>query len=477
MVAFPVVNPRQSTNGTGSLQYTNHKLVPRKGLTDVWTDELNDLLASRKLTSVSQEKTPPTLQDTTSLLPGVATHIVEAVYGALIDEWWNESTQLYHIVRGSIDISGVFEKKDLTLIKSSFLKGDYRDGPGLLRWATSFTNMSSVGEQARLLGKVLNAKLPANANLDQLGTHAANLLIDWAAIEGNSTTNPASFYFALHRSFPDVDGKLGHLRSWLSDLISDDDPTLADPSAFVERLMLRATTLGLPTGNGSGQDTVNALGSRLGNNNCNYCNAWVCTKGTTTRECLCLNPRLGRPKNVKDQHWEFVQVCRTYCKAAPGTTSLKGISMGKMAAAIKAAGLRMPGDSGGGAAKDKTEKPGGAGDSTAAPVVDAGKGTEASDKKTVTAIVESMSDDITDPSAFAKFINSLSIVKASSVNVITRSHVGGELPCNTCGRMHSFEFICPAMVGLSTTVVRTRTRAWRWLSQKSVRIHVLLRKR
>ena len=307
----------------------------------------SDLLSSNTLTDVSRETGPPSLQDAADRLPNVATHIIEAVHGALISEWWNEATSLYHIVRGSIDISGVFEKKDLITIKSSFVKGDYRDGPALLRWASSFTNMSSVGEQARLLGKVLNARLNANANLDQLGTHMANLLIDWVAIEGNDVAKPASFYFALLRSFPDVEGKMGHLRSWLSDQISDDDPSLADPSNFVERLMLRATTLGLAAGNGSGSDAVNALG-KLGVNNCKFCNAWICTRGTTPKACLCFNPRAPRPKDSKDSHWDFVQTCRAYIKITPGTTSLKGVSMATMTTAIKEAGHQVPGDSSGG---------------------------------------------------------------------------------------------------------------------------------
>ena len=208
MVAAPVIEQRQATHGSSGYPTTSVKLVPRKGVTESWTDELADLLSARRLTGVSREQAAPTLGETAACLPGVAAHLVEAVHQALLAEWWTESTQMYHIVRGSIDIAGIFEKKDLTMIKSSFVQGDFRNGPGLLRWATSFTNPGSVGEQARLLGKVLNAKLPASANLDRLGTHMADLLIDWAAIDGNSTSKPASFYFALLRLFPDVDGKL-----------------------------------------------------------------------------------------------------------------------------------------------------------------------------------------------------------------------------------------------------------------------------
>ena len=456
MVAFPVIDSRPSTHGSSGHPTTSVKLVPRKGVSESWADELNDLLAAKKLTSVSREHAAPTLGETAARLPGVAEHLVEAVYRALVSEWWNEATQLYHIVRGSIDISGVFEKKDLTMIKSSFLHGDYRDGPCLLRWATSFTNPSSVGEQTRLLGKVLNAKLPASANLDQLGTHMANLLIDWASIEGNSTSKPASFYFALLRSFPDVDGKLGHLRSWLSDQISDDDSSLADPSAFVERLMSRATTLGVAAGSGSGADAVNTLGGKLGSNGCKLCNSWLCTKGTSMKSCMCFNSKMPRPSKSNQGQWDFVQLCRLFVKAVPGTTSLKSTSTAQMRTAVETAGYRCPGDSTGGVSQQNSAKPptGGANGSGAHVVSEddtktGDKPAPVVDGKAVTAICESLDEEISDPAAFSSFINSLSICNGSTINVLTRSGSGYEIPCALCDRIHPFEHICGPMVGLS----------------------------
>ena len=456
MVAFPVIDSRPSAFGSSGHSCTSAKLIPRKGVTESWADELNDLLAAKKLTSVSREHAAPTLGETAARLPGVAEHLVEAVYQALVSEWWNEATQLYQIVRASIDISGVFEKKDLTMIKSSFLHGDYRDGPCLLRWATSFTNPSSVGEQTRLLGKVLNAKLPASANLDQLGTHMANLLIDWASIEGNTTSKPASFYYALLRSFPDVDGKLGHLRSWLSDQISDDDASLTDPSAFVERLMSRATTLGVAAGSGTGTDAVNTLSGKLGTNGCKLCNSWLCTKGTSMKSCMCFNPKMPRPSKSNQGQWDFVQLCRLFIKAVPGTTSLKSTSAAQMRTAVESAGYRCPGDSSGGGSQQNPSKSGtGAVGGSGAHVVGEGdtKPGEANpapvvDGKAVTAICENLDEEISDPAAFTNFISSLSICNEASIHVLTRSGSGYESPCALCDRIHPFEHICGPMVGL-----------------------------
>ena len=53
MVAFPLIDPRHSTSQPNGISCTSTKLVPRKGYTDTWFDEMNDLLASRKLSAVS----------------------------------------------------------------------------------------------------------------------------------------------------------------------------------------------------------------------------------------------------------------------------------------------------------------------------------------------------------------------------------------------------------------------------------------
>ena len=164
MVVLPVVDMRTSANGqlSSMLSHTRTKLVPRKGVTDAWYDDLNDVLSSYKLTKITQEQRPPLLQELIGLLPGVPGDMAEALCNAIHHQWWTEATSLYQIVRASIDLTGIFEKKDLSMIKANFIAGDYRDGPALLKWAMSFTNSESVGEQAKLIAKVMNAKMPLN---------------------------------------------------------------------------------------------------------------------------------------------------------------------------------------------------------------------------------------------------------------------------------------------------------------------------
>ena len=97
MVAAPVIEQRQATHGSSGYPTTSVKLVPRKGVTESWTDELADLLSARRLTGVSREQAAPTLGETASRLPGVAAHLVEAVHQALLSEWWTEATQMYQL--------------------------------------------------------------------------------------------------------------------------------------------------------------------------------------------------------------------------------------------------------------------------------------------------------------------------------------------------------------------------------------------
>ena len=84
MVAFPVVDSRQTTfysNNGAALPTTPVKLVPRKGVTDVWFDSLNDILSGHKLTKITQETRPPTLAEVASLLGGVPpANVLEAVH-------------------------------------------------------------------------------------------------------------------------------------------------------------------------------------------------------------------------------------------------------------------------------------------------------------------------------------------------------------------------------------------------------------
>ena len=62
MVAFPVGDLRSSTNVIGDNVSTSSKLVPRKGVTPQWREQLADILSAQKLSQVAMERRPPTLE-------------------------------------------------------------------------------------------------------------------------------------------------------------------------------------------------------------------------------------------------------------------------------------------------------------------------------------------------------------------------------------------------------------------------------
>ena len=123
MVATPVVDQRNTTFHLGGEHHcTTLKLTPRKGVTEQWMEQMYDLLSNLKLTKVTGEMRPPTLVEVTAMLPGVPDVLVAAVHDAALTIWWAEATRLYYVVRASIDISGIYEAKDLAHIKGALLQ-------------------------------------------------------------------------------------------------------------------------------------------------------------------------------------------------------------------------------------------------------------------------------------------------------------------------------------------------------------------
>ena len=448
MVVAPVFDQRPTNITTlvnkGGVPSTTAKLEPRKGPSDAWRDELSDILSAEKLTQITGELRPPTLAEIAAKAPGVPQELVEAAHAQITAEWWVGATRVYHIVRASLNLSGIYEKKDLITIRG-FCQGDLRNGPRLLQWATSFVNAASVASQTKLITKVLSSKLPANPNLDQFGQHVSDLLIDWCSINGNNVQEPSAFYHTLLNSLPNVDqGKLAQLRFWISDQISSGGPLLKDPSAFVEHLIDRATNLGLQPAN-----AVAAIGGRdKWVNNCKFCVSHLCLKGQTQSQCVCFN-KSSRPAGSRDGQWLYVTLCRDYVTLVPGTQTLKGITLQELKDTVK----RLKGDSSGGAG-------------AAAPAAAKGR---------VTVITDSRTDEITDALKFKEFINSLRMINGPTVSVLLRSDTNYERVCAMCHRVHPFDFICGPMVGMeadppgpvyNSGCARSQCEWWCWCDRR-----------
>ena len=77
MVALPVIDQRNSGNAYPS---TAIKLPPRKGVTEQWFEQMNDLLSQLKLTQVTKEDRCITVAELQSLLSGVDSDIILAIH-------------------------------------------------------------------------------------------------------------------------------------------------------------------------------------------------------------------------------------------------------------------------------------------------------------------------------------------------------------------------------------------------------------
>ena len=120
MVVLPVFDQRTSTDGSATeVARTSTKLVPRKGVTESWRDEMSDILAAKKLGKVAAEQHPPRLDYMQAELHGFPEDEIKAMHKTATEMWWSEATRLYQVVRASVDLTGIYEKKDLAMIKKT----------------------------------------------------------------------------------------------------------------------------------------------------------------------------------------------------------------------------------------------------------------------------------------------------------------------------------------------------------------------
>ena len=73
-----------------------------------------------------------------------------------------KNKDLFWSVRQSLDLSGQHEQADIKMITASFHKGEERDGVGLLNWALTVNDYSTVAAQSKAREKWTSLKLTAS---------------------------------------------------------------------------------------------------------------------------------------------------------------------------------------------------------------------------------------------------------------------------------------------------------------------------
>jgi hypothetical protein len=229
------------------LRGTTIKLKPRASVTRLWLDELNDLASVHGCSRVLALPALPSLHDVTEAIPRSDMRVATTFYELMELEWVSENTRLYHIVRKSIDLSGPMQESDLEYITQHFVRGEHRDGKGLLEWLKSHNPSDSVMAQFELNRKVASATLTNGApNLIALEAHCTTLLSNWAKLVGNSTERPAGFYFHLLRSISEAPdrSKLSAVHQWLAGKVSDGASMLSRPDTVIQERVRHGRTLG-----------------------------------------------------------------------------------------------------------------------------------------------------------------------------------------------------------------------------------------
>ena len=256
-------------------------------------------------------------------------------------QWQQEGTQLFDLVRPTLDLSGPHADQDVRRLKG-WKRDQTRDGRALVQWALSFVDRSSVEGQMELLKEISSMKLDPSETLFGLAEHLYKLWELWLDISSNDRSAPAAFLSQLLTSMPvSPEGPVVHVRRYLADMIHHKvSPMLHDIdgdnglfNGMLEygkmlglqdvprsSLLLMASpgqpTGGAPAGGGkNGDDPKNDLPK----GDCNTCFAYACTKEVRGNDgCICKHSSKFDASQLTRQREKYVKLVRAYNKENPG---------------------------------------------------------------------------------------------------------------------------------------------------------------
>ena len=382
MVALLLYGREPQKFSISDMRGTTNKLKPRQQVTRLWLDELKDIADISGCSRVLSLGSPPTFDDVFKALPTSEVRMATTFHQLMEMEWVSANTRLYHLIRKSIDLGGPMQESDLEYISKHFVRGELRDGVGLLRWLQQLNPSDSVSAQFDLNRKVASASLTTGTpNLIALEVHCTTLLSNWCKLVGNTLERPEGFYFQLLRSISEAPqgSKLSAVHQWLAGKVSDNAEMLSRPDTVIQELVRHGRTLHMPD-NGSAALALAPSGDRdkRSGNNCSFCSSRICRAkdlGTTKKFCLVYNPQKPVPASASDNERTFVFSSRTYVDVVKPDT-MKGVNWqtiqdtvkehkGKVAPVVKAAGA----SNGAAAGEEAAPAPSAATGAVAAPII------------------------------------------------------------------------------------------------------------
>ena len=328
---------------------TKVKLTPREGVTPAWNEEFTNLISQCRRSHVLIEDGPPTLHRFLQEAPSLDLQLLRHMHAKAVHEWQRENTDVFYILRNSVNLEGPHNKADLAMLEQKFSSGDLRDGKGFFDFATGFKAESSTKAQSQYM-RDLDTKLTASATQTQIQVHCDTLLSTWLMIRGNTIAEPDAFYHYLMESLPlePESAKVVRLRGWIAEQITEESAALAQPTAFIAKICKHAQLLGIVDGVGSVH--IQTTGDRrqqgqqgqpprtMHCNDCDDCDAKCCwsKKRGGKRFCLCKNKQEPMPDDATFGEKQFVSLNRAYLVLQP-TANLKKTTVEQMRAAVRKA--------------------------------------------------------------------------------------------------------------------------------------------
>jgi hypothetical protein len=193
--------------------------------------------------------------------------MLEEQMRAALTEYQQLNTRYFDLVRPSLEIYNDrrhWEEDHNTIECYSVITPGGKiisDGNGLVAWARSFTDVSSIENQGDIRLRLASAKLSKTATVSQIDDHIHSLWCDWNLLHENKPQYLKPYWSTLLFSIPTEPEQslLTQVRNRLANAIADQAPVLADYPASRNMLISYAHTIGIKD-DAASLDSVNALG-------------------------------------------------------------------------------------------------------------------------------------------------------------------------------------------------------------------------
>ena len=104
---------------------TKVKLTPREGVTPAWNEEFKNLISQCRRSHILIEDGPPTLHRFLQEAPSLDLQLLRHMQAKAVHEWQRENTDVFYILRNSVNLEGPHNKADLAMLEQNFRQATY----------------------------------------------------------------------------------------------------------------------------------------------------------------------------------------------------------------------------------------------------------------------------------------------------------------------------------------------------------------